>query len=121
MADLSVAAAPGSAAKLDELANSISHRARDFELGALVSLLKAKFPGRPLRFRSQPALAPRATPIEEIRFEQDAIVVTLNSGFFSSTSSLPSYFLEWLVGPEPVSGLEAILAVLDDRLLRDRA
>ncbi|HKO53049.1 MAG TPA: type VI secretion system baseplate subunit TssG [Polyangiaceae bacterium] len=121
MTDLSVVAAPGSAANSDELANSISHRAREFQLGALVTLLERKFPGRALRFRSQPSMGPRPSPVQEIRFQDDAVVVTLNLGFFSSTSSLPSYFLEWLVGPEPVSSLEAILGVLDDRLLRDRA
>jgi hypothetical protein len=66
-------------------------------------------------------MAPRASPVQEIQFEEEAIVLTLNLGFYSSTSSLPSYFHEWLVGPEPVSGLDAILGVLDDRLLRDRA
>lgn len=109
---------PGSAAALEE---RIARRARDFELGALVTLLRAEFPGRTLRFRSQPSLGARATAVHEVDFSAEEVVITLNLGLFSSTTPLPSYFNEWLSGAGPVRGLEAILNVMDDQLLRDRA
>jgi len=105
----------------DSLEARISSRAKDFELGALVALLRSRFPTRALRFRSQPASGARATLVEGVGFSADAIVITLNWGLFSSTTPLPSYFAEWLHGASPVPGLEAILDVLDDQLLRDRA
>jgi hypothetical protein len=100
---------------------AIRERARDFEVGALVRLLRAKFPELPIRFRSHRSLGPRPTPVHEVVFEAASVIVTLNLGLFSSTTSLPSYFQEWLDGPQPVPGLEGILGVLDDRLLRDRS
>lgn len=105
----------------DGLAARICRRARDFELGPLVALLRARFPERALRFRSLPSSGARPTVVEAVEFDASAIVVTLNLGLFSSTTPLPSYFAEWLSGPSPVRGLEAVLHVLDDQLLRDRA
>lgn len=66
-------------------------------------------------------MSPGPTAVHEVEFRPDAVVVTLNLGLFSSTTPLPSYFYEWLSGANPVPGLEAILGVLDDQLLRDRA
>jgi hypothetical protein len=109
---------PGS--KPDTLEARICRRAKDFDVGALLTLLRAKFPERRLRFRSDPSMSPRPTAVQEIKFGQDSVLITLNLGLFSSTTPLPSYFIEWLSGPTPVSGLDAILAVLDDQLLRDR-
>ncbi len=103
------------------LEESIGRRARDFEVAALVTLLRKKFPERALRFRSQSSMAHAPTAVQRVEFEPKTVTVTLNLGLFSSTSPLPSYFNEWLSGPEPVRGLEAILGVLDDQLLRDRS
>jgi hypothetical protein len=105
----------------ETLEERISRCARDFDVGALVTLLRAKFPERRLRFRSDPSMSPRPTPVQEIEFTPDSVLVTLNIGLFSSTTPLPSYFYEWLSGPSPVRGLDAILGVLDDQLLRDRS
>jgi hypothetical protein len=99
----------------------ITRRARDFELGALLALLRAQFPERSLRFRSHPATGTQAGAVHDVEFAPDAVVITLNLGLFSSTTPLPSYFNEWLSGASPVRGIEAILSVLDDQLLRDRA
>lgn len=110
---------PGS--NRESLEREISRRAQDFELGALVTLLRAKFPERSLRFGSQPSMSPGTTAVHEIEFRSGFVIITLNLGLFSSTTTLPSYFYEWLYGPNPVPGLEAILAVLDDQLLRDRS
>lgn len=103
------------------LEEKLAQRAKDFELGALLSLLQAKFPERALRFRSHPSMAPGASPVESVEFHPDEVVVTLNAGLFSSTTPLPSYFYEWISGSHPLPGFEAILGVLDDHLLRDRA
>lgn len=100
---------------------AISGRARDFELGTLLALLRARFPTRALRFRSKPSTGAQACAVEAVDFQAESVVVTLNLGLFSSTTPLPSYFDEWLSGASPVRGLDAILAVLDDQLLRDRA
>jgi hypothetical protein len=86
-----------------------------------VKLLRAKFSDRALRFRSQPSMSPGPTVVQDVEFRPDAVIVTLNLGLFSGTTPLPSYFYEWLSGASPVRGLEAILGVLDDQLLRDRA
>src|SRR5687768_5917471 len=103
---------PGS--KREMLEQKIARRAKDFDLGALVTLLRAELPELPLRFRSHPAMSPGPTAVRDIEFRSDAVIVTLNLGLFSSTTPLPSYFYEWLSGPNPVRGLEAILSVLDD-------
>jgi hypothetical protein len=103
------------------LEEKISRRAKDFEVGALLTLLRKKFPDHSIRFRSQPSMSPGPAAIHEVEFRPDSVIVTLNLGLFSSTTPIPSYFYEWLSGPRPVRGLEAILAVLDDQLLRDRA
>ncbi len=108
-------------ADLALLEEKISRRAKDFDVSALVALLRAKFPERRLQFRSQPSMAIGPTAVHEVEFQPQTVRVTLNLGLFSSTSPLPSYFTEWLSGPEPVRGLEAILGVLDDQLLRDRS
>ena len=100
---------------------SISQRAKDFDVGALMALLRAKFPERPLKFCSRPSLAIGATAVQSVEFRPESVLITLNLGLFSSTSPLPSYFIEWLSGPEPVRGLDGILGVLDDQLLRDRS
>ena len=103
------------------LEQSISQRARDFEVAALVTLLRARFPERALRFRSQPSMALGPSAVQRVEFLSDSVIVTLNLGLFSSTTPLPSYFNEWLSGPAPVPGFDAILGVLDDQLLRDRS
>lgn len=105
----------------EPLEAAICRRARDFDVGKLVALLRAKFPERALRFRSKPSSGAQASAVEEVEFHAQSIVVTLNLGLFSSTTPLPSYFNEWLSGASPVRGFEAILSVLDDQLLRDRA
>jgi len=120
MADRSVAAAAGPTPNRSALADSIRLRAGEFDVDALLSLLRAKFPDWSIRFRTHPSQALRGSPVHAVQFEAGEIIVTLNLGFCSSTSPLPSYVHEWLVGIEPVSGLDAILGVLNDRLLRDR-
>ncbi len=110
-----------SGSERESLEQKITRRAKDFEVGALVTLLRAKFPELPLRFRSHPSMSPGPTAVQGVEFRSDSVSVTLNLGLFSSTTPLPSYFYEWLSGPSPVRGLEAILSVLDDQLLRDRA
>lgn len=111
----------GSGPRAVTLAASITRRAQDFEVGALLTLLRVKFPELPVRFHSHHSSGPMPSAIQEVRFESDCVQVTLNLGLFSSTSPVPSYFQEWLEGPESVPGLEGILGVLEDRLLRDRA
>lgn len=111
----------GNGSNRETLEEKISRRAKDFDLGSLVSLLRAEFPQRALRFRSQPSMAAAPSAIHCVEFRLDSVIITLNLGLFSSTTPIPSYFNEWLSGPNPVRGLEAILCVLDDRLLRDRS
>jgi hypothetical protein len=111
----------GGGSTRETLEGKIARCAKQFELGALVALLRAKFPELELRFRSHPSMSPGPAAVEGVEFRADCVVVALNLGLFSSTTPLPSYFYEWLSGPRPVRGLEAILAVLDDQLLRDRA
>jgi hypothetical protein len=103
------------------LEENIGRRAKDFDVDALVTLLRAKFPERRLQFRSHPSMAIGAAAVQGVEFRPDSVLITLNLGLFSGTTPLPSYFNEWLSGPEPVRGLEAILGVLDDQLLRDRS
>src|SRR5689334_16328152 len=100
---------------------AISARARDFELPALLDLLRRRFPKRPVRFRSRPSLSHRATLIDAVTFAPDHVLVTLNLGLFSATTPLPSYFHELLQHPKAGPALEVLLGVVDEGLLRDRA
>jgi len=110
-------AAPGST----ELEETIARRAPEFELPALVALLRARFPDRVLRFYSHPSLAFEPTPVRAVEFAPDCIRITLNLGLRSSTSPLPSYFLELFAHPRGGPALEGIVALADHRLLGDHA
>jgi hypothetical protein len=105
---------------MEGLEDAISRRAREFDAPALVALLEERFPGRPIRFRSHPSLATQPTLVQAVDFAPDHVMVTLNVGLFSSTSPVPSYFRELLAHHRAGPALEGVLALLDDRLLRDR-
>ncbi|AUX29121.1 MULTISPECIES: hypothetical protein [Sorangium] len=107
----------GDRAALEE---AIRRRARAFDAPALVALLREKLPGLAIRFRGRASLATQPTLVDGVEFAPDHVVVTLNLGLRSSTSPLPSYFHELLAHPRAGPALEEILALLDDRLLRDR-
>ena len=98
----------------------IQARARFFDAPALLALLLDAFPGRPIRFASHPSRATRGTIVHAVSFEPEHILVTLNLGLESVSSPLPSYFLELLAHPRIGPGLTHLLAIADDRLLRDR-
>jgi len=106
---------------LSPLEQAIGQRARDFDLPALLSLLQARFPERELRFRSYPSLALRPSIVESVEFSGDTVVVTLNLGLFSSSSPLPSYFLELFASAGAGAPLTRLVELLDHHLLRERA
>jgi hypothetical protein len=104
----------------EALEAAIRRRANAFDPPALIALLREKLPGRAIRFRCHPSLSTRSAIVHDVEIAPDHVVVTLNLGLRSSTSPLPSYFLELLAHPRAGPALEGILALLDDRLLRDR-
>jgi hypothetical protein len=102
------------------LEEAIQRRARDFELPALLALLRARFPRRTIRFRSRPSRALEPTLVDAVDFEPEEVWITVNVGLASSTSPLPSYFIEMLAHPRAGPALEGLLGLADDQLLRDR-
>ncbi len=102
------------------LERAIRQRAREFDLAALLALLRERFPDRSLRYRSRESLALRPALIDAVDFEGDRIVVTLNLGLRSSSGPLPSYFLELLAKEDVGPGLGRLIEWLDHHLLRDR-
>ncbi|WP_437603027.1 hypothetical protein WMF28_15505 [Sorangium sp. So ce590] len=99
---------------------AIRRRASALDAPALIALLREKLPDRAIRFRCHPSLSTRSAIVHDVEIAPDHVVVTLNLGLRSSTSPLPSYFLELLAHPRAGPALEGVLAMLDDRLLRDR-
>lgn len=104
------------------LEERIRARARSFDAPALVALLREAFPRLPIRFASYASLVTQGTMVHAVDFKPpDHVLVTLNLGLGSATSPLPSYFLELLAHARVGPALADLLAVGDDRLLRDRA
>jgi predicted component of type VI protein secretion system len=99
---------------------AIRRRASAFDAPALIALLREELPGHAIRFRCRPSLSTRSAIVHDVAITPEHVVVTLNLGLRSSTSPLPSYFLEMLAHPRAGPALEGVLALLDDRLLRDR-
>lgn len=95
----------------------IAARARDFDAPALLALLRSAFPGRTLRLRAFESASPQRTLVHAVVFDGDEIAVYLNAGLLSSTSPLPSYFTELLIGRAPDSSLHGLLASLNEVLL----
>lgn len=100
-----------------ELEARICDRARDFDPPALLRLLSEHFPGRPIRLRAYESSSPQRTMVQSIVFESDEIAVYLNAGLLSSTSPLPSYFNELLIGRPHDSGLHRLLEALNEVIL----
>ncbi|UQA56300.1 hypothetical protein [Polyangium aurulentum] len=98
----------------------IRARARDFDIAPLVELLSKRFPGRPIVFRSHPSLAPQASVVHDVELSPSEIVITVNLGLRSSTSPLPSYFLDLFVDPAGGDALAAVVEMLDAGLLPPR-
>jgi len=98
----------------------VRERARDFDPAVLLALLRARFPGRAIRLVSDDSLALRPTPVEAVEFFPDEIVVRLNFGLFSSSSSLPSYHRELFQSQRVGPALESLVRCLDERLLEAR-
>lgn len=107
-------------AALAALEAAIRHRASAFDAPALIALLRERLPDHPIRFRCRPSLSTRSAIVHDVSIAPDHVEVTLNLGLRSSTSPMPSYFLEMLAHPRAGPALEGVLAILDDRLLRDR-
>ncbi len=86
-----------------------------------MALLRARFPGRRVRFRGHASLSTQTTMVHAVDFAPDHVWVTVNLGLLSATSPLPSYFVELRSHPRAGPALEGLLGLLDDGLLRDRA
>jgi hypothetical protein len=103
-----------------ELFAKISTYARQFELASLVRLLRKQFPEHVIHYQGRTSLACEPSLIDRVELESRRIVIYLNLGLLSSTSPLASYFVrlrhETVAGP----GLEQILNLCDDALLRAR-
>ncbi len=108
-------------AGLTALEASITRAAPAFELPALVVLLRSRFPERALRFRSHPSIAFEPTLVRAVEFARDHIVLTLNLGLRTSTTPLPSYFLELFAHPQAGPALDGVVGLADHRLLGDHA
>ncbi len=100
-----------------ELEERICDRARDFDPPALLGLLRESFPGRSIRLRAKEMASPQRTMVDSVVFEGDEIAVYLNAGLLSSSSPLPSYFTDLLIGREPDSGLHRLLEALNEVIL----
>jgi predicted component of type VI protein secretion system len=76
----------------------IAARARDFDLGPLLRLLKAeKYPAESILFESNPEPGTSSSLVHAVTFHREPlrrVVVTLNLGLLGSNTLLPSYFLE---------------------------
>lgn len=107
-------------ADLDPLAEALRMRGRRFDATSLLERLAEQFPGRPIRMRSQPSLAPSATLLEGVEVYPDHILVRVNLGLRSSTTPLPSYFLDLFDDPAAGPALQALVDQLDGRLLPAR-
>ncbi|MGE5787868.1 MAG: hypothetical protein ACM3ZE_24965 [Myxococcales bacterium] len=104
-----------------ELLARISANARQFELAPLLRVLRKQFPEYALHYRGRSSLACEPSLIDRVELEGRRIVIHLNLGLMSSTSPLASYFLRLRHDTRAGPGLEQLLNLCDDALLRARA
>lgn len=104
-----------------ELLARVSAHARQFELEPLVRLLRSRLPEYAICYRGRPSLASEPSLIDRVEFETRRIVIHLNLGLLSSTSPLASYFFRLRHDTRAGPGLEQILNLCNDALLRARA
>ncbi len=98
----------------------IGARARAFDATSLLDLLAERFPDRQILVRSQPSLAPAPTLFDGVEVYPDRIVVRVNVGLRSSTTPLPSYFLQLFAEPRVGPGLASLVDELDGGILPAR-
>jgi hypothetical protein len=103
------------------LQQRISARAREFDLGPLLRLLRAEGYGpESLLFESNPEPVSSAALVEAVTFPSTPprrVVVTLNLGLLGANALLPSYFLELAEqSPKPEAFFDFI-RFFDHRLL----
>lgn len=104
-----------------ELLARISAHARQFELAPLVRLLRTQFPEYAIHYRGRSSLACEPSLIDRVELESRRIFIHLNLGLLSSTSPLASYFLRLRLDTRAGPGLEQLLNLCDNALLRARA
>jgi len=104
----------------DLLAQAIRERAQDFDVPAIVDLLRESFPGRRLQFRGHPSHGPEPTVVRDVEVLDDRIVVTVNVGLRAGTSPLPSYFHQLLDDPACGEALGELIDRVDAELLASR-
>lgn len=101
----------------------ISRKARQFDLVALVRLLKRDgFDARDIFIESNPDGGSGATLIERVTFDPGRarrVTIVVNMGLLGSTSPLPSYFLQLIDKAEDPDAYEAFIHYFDNVVLRE--
>ncbi|GAB4556963.1 MAG: hypothetical protein Tsb0020_00660 [Haliangiales bacterium] len=100
-------------------------RIRAFDAPALLAALAdLGYRRGDIRYRSHFALGPQPSLFHDIEFfaqgGRERALVTVNLGFLSCRSPLPSYFLALLHDMDIREPLMALLGVIDDRLIGER-
>lgn len=111
---------PGPAA-LAPSAASLLERGPSFDLAALLDLLRAWYPERPIRYACYPSRSPRGRLVERVELFDDHVLITLNMGLTAPNSPLTSYFFELMADPTRGEVLRALIGALDADLLKRRA
>jgi len=111
----------------------IVERARSFDLGALVAVLRHHgFAGDDVMFQSNAEAGSPKSLVEAVEFAGEAsdryAIVTLNLGLLGSQSLLPSYFFQVVSGAgagtsrtDPEDAFADFIRFFDDRLLGELA
>lgn len=117
-----------------ETRTAIERRIRDFDVSALLDLLRyLGYPDGALRRAGHFTVTPQPTWLDAIQFGEDQassggptaphakdITIVGNLGLRSCRSPLPSYFGELMEDPDIQEPLAELLEFLDDRLLERR-